>query len=759
MRCAEKSILRWLLFIGAITLLEGIAFGETISGNVLDAETLAPVRNARVRAEGYRSTKTDEAGFFSIDGNRKGRVRLTATAAGYQESEETLQVPSGGLQDYVVVLFSDSYVGEQIEVTGEVPLKREAIGKQTLNTKVLTRIPGTQGDALRAIRSLPGVANTNAGGAGAGNIVIRGAAPEDSIVTIDGIEIPLLYHFFGLQSILPSEFIQKIDFSPGGFGAEQGRSTGGVLNVKTRSQAPDHYSGFAEFSFINFAALFQGPVSKEKGLYLTGSVRRSAVDLILPAVIPDDANLAFTTAPTYYDGQLQLDWIADAHNDVSVLGLVSYDLLSLINDNVSANEPLTTGGFENETSFFRTIATWRHKRKNFTSKVTLAAGTTGFRVDIGDSRFLRINSKSLELRSDQAWKPKDYFQLRVGAMGRLISSNVATKLPLPPAEGEGGGNFSTAPVFEIDETIQNHVSGAYIATDLRPFDNTNITIGARLDRYYKIRQTTLTPRLSIDQKIGKKWTIKGSVGSYSRAPQQAESIPDNLLPEVATQYVAGVETKIREGITLSSNFFYTDRRQLVVQNQLNSAPDIQGMDGELDINNAYLNSGYGRSFGVESLLRVKFDNFFGWVSYTLSRGDRVDNGDTPRRLFSYDQTHNLVALGSYTLGSWEFGGRFQFSTGVPTTPITGSIYLSDFGVHVPINGVPNSERFPSAHQLDIRIDKKWDFANWDLSVFLDITNIYANAPILAFDYNFDFSEREEVQGLPILPAIGVRGSF
>ena len=44
----------------------------------------------------------------------------------------------------------------------------------------------------------------------------------------DGIEIPVLYHFFGIQSILPSEFIENIEFLPGGFGVEEGRATGGV---------------------------------------------------------------------------------------------------------------------------------------------------------------------------------------------------------------------------------------------------------------------------------------------------------------------------------------------------------------------------------------------------------------------------------------------------------------------------------------------------------------------------------------------------
>ena len=744
------------LFLGAFS---SPVLAEVIEGNVLDAETLRPVANARVSAPGYGNTRTDGAGFFSLSGGKAGRTTVNAKATGYQPGQEPLSVPEGGAKDFIIVLFANSYVGEQIEITGEVPLKRESIGKQTLDKRVITRIPGTRGDPLQAIRSLPGVANTNAQGNGPGDIVIRGAAPEDSIVTIDGVEIPLLYHFFGLQSILPAEFIEKIDFSPGGFGAEQGRSTGGVLNVKTRSQAPDSYSGFAELSFINLAALFQGPISKKNKLYLTGAIRRSAVDLLLPVVLPEDANLSFTTAPTYYDGQLQLDWLPTANDEVSILTLVSFDLLSLINDNIDPNEPLVTAGFDNETTFTRLIATWRHKKGAFASKLTAALGTNNIRIEIGDERFLRISGKTAELRSDLTWKASKEFQIRGGAMGRLTSADLEIRLPLPPAEGEGAGNFSTAPIFNINETNNQHVAGAYIAGDIRPWENTSLSVGARLDYFDRIGQTTLSPRLSVEQKLNKKWTLKGSLGSYSRAPQQAESIQRTLLPETATQYVLGVAHTFKEGITLSSNFFYTDRRQLVVLNQQSQDPNVQGMNAAVDIENAYSNRGYGRSFGVESLLRVQKDNFFGWISYTLSRGDRVDSGEIPRRLFSFDQTHNLVTIGSYKWGTWEFGGRFQLSTGVPDTPVLGSIYLSDFNVHVPVNGEPNSTRFPTAHQLDIRIDKKWQFKNWSLSAYLDVTNVYANAPVLAFDYNFDFSEREEITGLPFLPAIGIRGSF
>ena len=68
---------------------------------------------------------------------------------------------------------------------------------------------------------------------------------------------------------------------------------------------------------------------------------------------------------------------------------------------------------------------------------------------------------------------------------------------------------------------------------------------------------------------------------------------------------------------------------------------------------------------MEALIRARRDDYFGWIAYTLSRSDRIDSPTSERRLFDYDQTHNIIAVASYQLGKWTFGGRWQYSTGSP----------------------------------------------------------------------------------------------
>ncbi|MGB5285939.1 MAG: TonB family protein, partial [Polyangiales bacterium] len=81
---------------------------------------------------------------------------------------------------------------------------REVI-KRTIDKEELTRIPGTRGDALRAVELLPGVARPPFG---IGLLIVRGSAPQDSESFIDGIPVPLIYHFGGLTSIYNSYLLE-----------------------------------------------------------------------------------------------------------------------------------------------------------------------------------------------------------------------------------------------------------------------------------------------------------------------------------------------------------------------------------------------------------------------------------------------------------------------------------------------------------------------------------------------------------------------
>ena len=108
---------------------------------------------------------------------------------------------------------------------------------------------------------------------------------------------------------------------------------------------------------------------------------------------------------------------------------------------------------------------------------------------------------------------------------------------------------------------------------------------------------------------------------------------------------------------------------------------------------------------------------------------------------------------------WQVGGRYRIITGNPDTPVTGSRYLANFDAYLPIYGPINSLRLPTFHQLDVRIDRTWTFDAWMLDAYVDVLNAYNHRSIEGSVYSYDFSQHAYFEGLPVIPTLGVKGSF
>ena len=145
------------------------------------------------------------------------------------------------------------------------------------------------------------------------------------------------------------------------------------------------------------------------------------------------------------------------------------------------------------------------------------------------------------------------------------------------------------------------------------------------------------------------------------------------------------------------------------------------------------------------------------MSYTYAHSRRVDHPGDESRLFSYDQPHNLNAAASWRHGRWTLGGRFQLYSGLPYTPVVGSVLDNDRNLYVPIYGETNSARAPMHHQLDLRVDYTWKWGSTLMTAFADVQNVYLNKSPITTAYSFDYTQSTTVSSLPILPMLGLRG--
>jgi len=263
--------------------------------------------------------------------------------------------------------------------------------------------------------------------------------------------------------------------------------------------------------------------------------------------------------------------------------------------------------------------------------------------------------------------------------------------------------------------------------------------------------------------------VKGGVGAYTQRPQPDESDKDFGNPDINLEHslhtTAGVEQKLPYDVLVDASLFYKHMYEQATLASEDRGADTSGSSAsraQTTRGIPYQNQGSGRVYGLELLVRKELsDRFFGWLSYTLSRSERQDSPGEDWRLFDFDQTHILTALGNYQLSStWDVGFRWRFVSGNPTTLKYGCVYEADTDTcSATQDGPINSHRLPAFHQLDLRAERKWVFDVWLLSAYLEIQNAYNRANPEDYSYNFDFTEKKLVSSLPILPSFGLRGEF
>jgi outer membrane receptor protein involved in Fe transport len=735
----------------AISLGSGIAYAQErppIRGTVKDATTGKPVAAATVfNQDTGDATVTDDAGNFELPTRTDGPGRLLVIDPSYQSTE--VRVPANGTAAVAIILDPISLGGEEIIIEAEHD--RATAGEATLRREEIVRVPGARGDALAAVKNLPGVANTQGFGPNAG-VVIRGASPADSRIFVDGFEIPILYHLGGIQSVLPSEMIDDLVYSPGAFGVELGRASGGTINVASRKGARE-LAGFAEVSFINAATMLQGPLGK-KGSFAFAA-RRSYIDALIPLVAPSDGGLAFTALPRYYDYQARADYELTPDLKLSAFLFGSDDKFAVATDGQDPDEP---SRFENTARFTRAIVSATYSKQGVYNKLSLSGLTQRTGLVLGDERFLRVRPDSLAARNEARIGLGRGVALLAGGEIETRDVAVRVKLPRPPREGDPSDpGLMTETLIDTTTSTTQTSSGLWAALELQPVGWLKTTAGVRVDDFRHNDATVVQPRVQARAKLSSKTSLLAAGGLYTRPPDNMdENLDPGLAPERAWQTSLGVEEKLAKGVSLTATAYYIDRSDMIV------AAAARGQGMATDGSGTYVNEGIGRSYGAELLLQARTDRFFGWAAYTFGRSERRDHQMDGWRLFDSDQSHNLIVLGSMKLGQggkWQIGGRFQLTSGTPYTPVMGAIYDSDRNKYDPEYDRVNSQRNPAQHQLDVRVDRSFAFKDWKLSAYLDVANVYVNPPVVGYDYNTNYTERTETTGLPILPSFGVRGEF
>jgi len=730
----------------------------TIRGQVLELGTRRKLPGTIVSVKELGlDVVTDDSGQFAFHGVAPGSYTLLASAPRYDLLERPIFLAAGEANDVTLRLRPENANPYSTVVEGD----REVIEvtRRRLTRDQLVTVPGTFGDPIRAIQALPGVARSPFG---VGVLVVRGSNPNATGIYIDGHRVPGIFHFLGGPSILNPEFLESIELYPGGFPARFGRIYGGAVAIETRPSKSDGVHGSASVDILNASAYVRAPITKD--ISFAAAARRSYLDFVLGVALPEPTDGSTRiVVPYYYDAQARLDWDLHEEGRASVLALLSSDQLRVVNTPADQQQSLQ---LNSSIDFFRVIGNYTRPLMG-DLKLTISPSVgrdavvfSGAQAQaMGPYTEFKVTESTLGYRARVTGRlsKKVYLDTGIDYESRVTDYNVLAAIATNVRDAVG----VNAPQAQINRGITQVALGLYadLAIDLGKL---RLVPGLRSDSFVLSGETrqSFDPRLVARYAVDAQWTTKAYLGVFHQPPQ----------PEAFDTHYGNPHIGIERGIHLGVGFefkpdhlwtfdgeVYGIRRTDLTQfsNKATIYPD-----GSVQLQ-YWDNIGDGYTYGFEAMIKREIsDRAYGWLSYSYSRTYQRFSPDNPYTPSTFDQPHVLNAVASYKLGhGWELGARERMTSGSPTTVPTGATFDADSGGYVRVVPSARNARDPFFEQTDVRIEHTWLYDTWSLGLYLDVQNIFNTTNVEAYQYDYRFRERAAVTSLPILPTLGVRGSW
>jgi TonB family protein len=700
---------------------EGPALTSVLRGRLVELGTRLAVAHATVSAlvgERYYTAESDATGHFRL-ALPAGAARVSVYAADHNPFVQTETLTANQELAVAYLIERDRYDAYETVVVGEQ--RREEVSRITLRGAEIQQIPGTFGDPFRVIQTLPGVSSVV-------SLlpfpIVRGASPSSTGFLLDGTRVPLLFHLLVATSVIHPEFIDEIQFFPGGAPAPYGGYVGGIVDGRTaRARQGDRLVDI-DLNLLYSGGLVRGPVDA-LGATVTAAGRYGYPGLLL-GLATNQLSLS------YWDYQLRLDG-GNPLNGWTVFFYGAYDELDTPAANAAPGDPNPPLAPSLELGFHRADARVHRTQGRLQENLRLVAG-----YDRTFSMGTDFSVWSVEPQVTADWAHSDRLRLSGGLQGSFRDL-------VQGAAAQASAN----PFSAITATLGKIYSqSAYLEALWRPTPRLLLRPGVRGDAY----QDSTADKAAVDPRFTARLRLlerdlpeaapgsderavflKASAGIYHQPPRFVLPLPGlDIMPLKygllrSYQTSLGAEIPLRDRMQLSVEGFFNYMDPTIFDLSVNATSVVTmanqtgvptsivmpPMDAQ-QIVDRLTTPETGRAYGVEFLLRRRSSSgVFGWISYTLSRSERYRQATPGTTMkagwvpYDYDrpQLFSLVA-GMPLRRNWDLGVRLQYQSGRPTTITTG------------YNGAYGDGFF----RVDVRVDKRAVYKKWLLDFYIDVTN-------------------------------------
>jgi len=579
-------------------------------------------------------------------------------------------------------------------------------------------VPGSHDDALRSLKSLPGIASN-----ASGRPYIRGSLSDDILVRYDGVTLLDPFHFKNFQSLISAidpAAVERIDVFSGGFPVRYGTRSGGVIDVTAPSRGTG-YENRASLSLISGGLSSIGKAD-ELPLEWLFAIRRSTLDLLDP--VEDNFG-----EPQFSDSLGRLRW--NTENGAWTFGWLLLDdtlKLGVVDDEEDANaryrdEYVWLARDHQFDATLRTRATAVLTSSNRHRAGTLdEPGVATGEVD-SSTEFDR-----LEFDNYWTWQPQGQ-KGTAWTLGGEFAVSSAEYAYSRTAEYDPviAAAFGRATSNDLDVAVDPKVfTYAVYAAGRRQWRAFDAELGLRLDgQHYNLGgdHTQISPRLNLRYDRDDRLRFYASVGRFTQAQhveewrvEEAQFTSDPAQVSIHTILGLTYEPTVSThwGVELYG------KRWTTVAPYFDNRLDPLALSPDLAPDRIRLDPRKSEAAGLEVNYRHAFSDRLS-ASGTLSWSrvaDDMPEGDVRR---SWDQPLALTAgvvwqgtrLNLSVLGGWHSGWpRNPFELVPPANGAPGEVLIGD----------RNADRWSDFYTLDLRGSYTWPMAYGDFSTVLEVTN-------------------------------------
>lgn len=788
--------LRTLTFF-FLCLWSGTVYGQqwglgSIKGKVIDMDNKRPIVGAVVSLDQTAtSAVSDSLGFFELGGVTSGGHVLAISLVGY---ETRLVTDVNVLPDKTT--FREIGLHEAINTLKGVEVKTfkyennrvTPVSSYSFSREEIALNPGSQGDIFRAIGMLPGVSSS---GGIYSAIAVRGQGVRDNVYMVDDIPLTEVGHlegnsFFndpngGRFSIFAPRVIDNAQFQGGGFGPEYGRRSASnlVLGIKEGNKENTIVDGQVDLLGINVN--YDGPTKVVKNTNVFLSARYQNFYGLVNLVGLKDIGL-----PIYGDVILKTTTQLNPSNKLSLLAIVSPESYVRDIDNVYADKKLNLlylPNFKRNKIVLglnlRTLTSKKSYWKNilyytaYTSDVAVGkaypdADTLG---KLNNGVIPYIGTIQSQNYSESKVGYRSLFNLTIDKNQKIASGVEVDILNLSNERtlNQNDTNFVYAatdinnPGLKYQPISPQFVNASFnnYNVNVSGFVNYSVLLGKKISVNAGVRydysgfsdQHVVSPRLSGSYFVDEQNSLNFGCGIYYQDPVYSDIADqpkgNKLKMEQVKQYILGYRRYFSADLKLTIETWYKDFDNMVV-NAINGTV--------LKNNNG---TGWGKGVDVNVTKRL-VNQVHGQIGYSYIDIKRNDNNGTGAYDFAFSQPHQFNFMMSYKATKrWLFSMKYRYATGKPKDN-----YIIHRDVLNNVNYLryskeligKNELRLPDFTSLDIRVNYNFRFRKANLTIFMDIVNVFNKQIANSESFN-PITGKNYYDGLAIFPTGGLKFEF